>query len=153
MRNEIDSTRKAFNTSLKFEPISNGSGVGLWITFRTVRPETFTNHKISEPVSIKVGDIKGVRLRELNTITVLLWLSIYEAMHFERNGSVASLDMFEPGDTEPMRGDCCDNVVVTVAIHVVDEHLRTIKFKGPGVMFPHGVVFDRLWLFPPSLGL
>ena len=71
MRNEIDSSREAFNTALKFEPISNGSGVGLWITFRTVRPETFTNYKIGEPVSIEIGDIEGVRLRKLNTICLL----------------------------------------------------------------------------------
>ena len=98
-------------------------------------PETFTDHKISNSVSIKISHIKGVRLRKFYSVAVLFRLCIDEAMHLEFNSTV-DFNVFEPGNTEPMRGNCCYDIVVAVIIHVVDKHLSPIKLKRPFVMFP-----------------
>ena len=56
-------------------------------------------------------------------------------MYLEFNSTV-DFNVFEPGNTEPMRGNCCYDIVVAVIIHVVDKHLSPIKLKRPFVMFP-----------------
>ena len=115
-----------------------------------MRPKSLADHKVHQAISIEVGHVKRVGLGKLDTIPILLRCLVHKAMHLERNVTRLCFHMLQPGDSIPVTFDRGHNVIVTIPIHVEDEHLRTIKSKRPIVVFPKRVPFNRFRLFPPA---
>src|SRR5438105_291551 len=91
-------------------------------------------------------------LREGNAILIRPGVSIENKMLLKSDLSTV-FDLLIPGQPVSMRIDARDNIIQTVSIHIIDQHLRATltAAKLEWVMFPDRIASQRLRLLPPAI--
>src|SRR5678815_669505 len=91
-----------------------------------------------------------MRLRKGDSERV--WSSIFVQNHVLAKGNIAVIpDLLVPGETIAMSIDGGNDIIETVAVCIINQHLSCGVGKMERMLLPDGVVFAGSRLFPPAI--
>ena len=120
-----------------------------------MRPIPFARDDVLQAVAIHIHQLKGVQFGKADAVLVgnALLLGVKDDVWLE-GGSFALADLFIPDQSESVRCETGDDVVHSVAVHIVSVHLRAavrVRVEGKRVELPHRIAGQRFRLFPPAV--
>src|SRR5438093_13650376 len=99
-----------------------------------MRPKPFADDDVLQAISVQIGQGKGVRLRKTDAVFCFLGARAHQGMFLKRNLPIFA-HLLEPRETPAMRIKGDDDVVLSVTVDVVGEHLRAAFSAEAKAMF------------------
>src|SRR5438270_56543 len=122
-------------TTNQLKPVKHRRGVRFNIAAGAMGPKTFAGDDVCEAVAIDVGEYHGMVLREDDSVLVgigpcVLFGQFIENEVLLEGDLVLALDLLVPREPIAMGIKAGDDVIETVAIHVVGVHLGTARARS-----------------------
>src|SRR5438045_8979131 len=105
-----------------------------------VSPEPLAGHDVLQAVAIDINQVERVKLGKGDAVRVRFRLAIEDEMLLERD-LAALLDLFVPGKSITVSIQARDDVIETVSIDIIHQHLRRPGRKGNRMFCPNRITF------------
>ena len=115
-----------------------------------MRPKPLAGDNVFQTVAIDIDDSERVTLRELHAITIGRGIFVKNEVFAKADLAVLP-DLLKPGQAILMRCQAGDDVLQSVAVYIVNNHLRSARAKGKWMVQPSGITPQRRWLLPPAI--
>ena len=125
VRNKVHGPIRATH---KLKPIKNSGCVWFKVAVRSMGPKAFASDNIFQSVPVHVGEGQSMRLGEFDPVFIFGWVSVDYDMSEEGDFAVG-FKLLEPSYAVTMCRKACDNIVKSITINIIGEHLRTTFAK------------------------
>ena len=130
--------RAAFRLGVPNSPVPIEDGRAVWVGIKValeMREEPLSDDHVRHAVAIHVGEGGAVRLREGHAAGILRAEIAHDVVAHKRNVALRVALLLEPGEAPTVCSQGRDHIVQTVAIHVVNAHLRAAAAECAGWNF------------------
>src|SRR5436309_8104203 len=113
-----------------------------------MRPISLARDDVLQAIAVDIGEHQGMKLAKDDPVTVLIGPFPQDQMPLERDLIPISY-LLKPSKAVAMSIEARDDVVVTIPVHVISEHLRSARF-GEVKCFKLPITREGLGLAVPA---
>ena len=147
----VRGVRSALLALLELAPEQDGRSIGFDIARRAVGPESLAGQDVLLAVAVDVDEIQAVHLADSQLLGIHVGLDGQNHVLLPGDLSLGVLDLLVPDQAVLVAVPSGDDVVQTVAVNVVDQHLGRIVSKLERVQGPRLVRLRVGRGFPPAI--
>src|SRR5437588_4880287 len=155
----VDQLRNKLRSPLRFRvphgpiPVENAGAVriGIEVAFQ-MRKDALSRDYVRNTVAIEIAKGHAMQLGKGHISGIFRRKIAHNGMLYEGNGAVLVALLLEPCESPSVSVKSRDDVVQTVAVHVINTHLGAADAEGCRMICPRLLRGTLRRMFPPSTG-